>query len=181
MTSQSDVQSGLDSQFRLDAGVQALVAHDSLHPSLSLLPPSAYDNLLIVSPKSPAAVERLVRDVGGDLTRVGHLPLASTPHTYTGSMWAGRSIDPSDLTGLSMQYTRALDGLHADHGWVLFDDFNTLFLYTNPERVIRFLDHLTQKTRTAGVRGVYTVVRDAMDDQHYSRLQGAVDTELDLR
>lgn len=181
MTSHSDVQSTQDRQLRLDAGGQALVAHDSLHPSLSLLPPAAYQQLLIVSPRSPATIERLVDEAGGDVATVGHLPLAATAHEYDGPMWAAESIDPSDLTGLSMRYNRALNALEDGHGWVLFDDFNTLLLYTGAERVVRFLGHITQQTRDAGVRGVFAVVRDAMDDQTYTSLQRAVDTEVDLR
>ncbi|MFB6189855.1 MAG: hypothetical protein ABEI57_08215 [Halapricum sp.] len=181
MTSHGDVQPSADRQLRLDADTQALVAHDSLHPSLSLLPAAAYQQLLIVSPRPPSAIERLVRESGGDLSAVGHLPLAATDHGYDGPLWTTDSIDPSDLTGLSMQYNRALAPLDAGHGWVLFDDFNTLLLYTTAERVVRFFDHLTQRTRTAGVRGVFTVVRDAMDDQTYASLQRFVDTEVDLR
>ena len=45
----------------------------------------------------------------------------------------------------------------------------------------RFLGHVTQRTREAGVRSAITVVRDAMDDQTYASLQRAVDTEIDLR
>lgn len=181
MTSSGDVQSTTSRHLRLDSADQALVARDSLRPSLSLLPAAAFDQLLILSPRSPARVERLVREASGDVSSVGHLPLAATDHDYHGPMWTVDSIDPSDLTGLSMQYNRALQVLEADHGYVLFDDFNTLMLYTDAERVVRFLDHLTQRTREAGVRGVFTVVRDAMDDQTYSMLQRCFDTELDLR
>lgn len=181
MTSHSDIQSTQDRKLRLDTGTQALVAHDSLHPSLSLLPPAAYQQLLIVSPRSPARIERLVHEAGGDVSTVGHLPLAATDHGYDGPMWTSQSIDPSDLTGLSMQYNRALGALEDGHGWVLFDDFNTLLLYADTERVARFLDHITQRARDAGVRGAITVVRDAMDDQTYATLQRAVDTEIDLR
>lgn len=181
MTSHSDVQSTRERELRLDAGAQALVAHDSLHPSLSLLPPAAYQQLLIVSPRSPATVERLVREAGGDVSTVGHLPLAATDHGYDGPMWTTQSIDPSDLTGLSMQYNRALGALEDGHGWVLFDDFNTLLHYTDTERATRFLDHITQRARDAGVRSAVAVVRDAMDDQSYAALQRAVDIEVDLR
>lgn len=181
MTSQSDVKTGNEPYLRLEAGVQALVAHDSLHPSVSVLPPSAYQNLLVVSPKSPTAVERLLEDVGADVSNVGHLPLASTSHGYSGSMWAASATDPSDLTGLSMRYTRALRALDATRSWVLFDDFNTLIPYNEADRVVRFLTHLSQVTRKGAHRGVYTVVRDAMGDQTYSRLRNVLDAEHDLR
>jgi len=181
MTSHSDVQSTQSRRLRLDAGAQALVATDSLRPSFSLLPAAAYQQLLIVSPRSPATIERLVREAGGDISTVGHLVLSATEHDYDGPMWATESIDPSDLTGLSMQYNRALRALEDGHGWVLFDDFNTLLLYTDAERVVRFLGHITQRTRDAGIRSAITVVRDAMDDQTYASLQRAVDTEIDRR
>lgn len=181
MTSKGDVHAIGEQSLRLDTGTQALVAHDSLHPSVSVLPPVAYENLLIVSPRSPTAVERQVEEAGGDIGCVGHLPLNSSPHSYDGPMWTANAIDPSDLTGLSMQYSRALNGLAADHGWMLFDDFNTLLLYNDADRVVTFLDYLTQKTSEKRIRGVFTVVRDAMDDQTYARLQNIVDTDLDSR
>lgn len=179
MTSQGSVQSGGDRQLRLESGTQALLTHDSLQSSVTLLPPSAYQNLLIVSPRSPASIERTLQEVGADLSKVGLLPLASTPHGYDGPLWTGPSIEPSDLTGLSMQYTRALHGLDADHGWVLFDDFNALLLYNDARRVIRLLDHLVQRTREADLRGVFTVVGDAMDDRTFASVRSIVDTDLD--
>jgi hypothetical protein len=181
MTSRSDTQSVGEQYLRLDAGTQALVACDSLQPSLSLLPPSAYGNLLVVSPKSPRAVERTIRESGGDVEKVGHLPLASTAHGYDGPMWTAEAIDPSDLTGLSMQYSRAIEALAADHGWVLFDEFNALLLYCDGDRVVRFLDHTARQTREADLRGVYTVVRDAMDDRTFASLRNVVDTDVDVR
>jgi len=181
MTSSSDTRGTGEQQFRIDPGSQVLVSTDSLHPSVSLLPPRAYDHLLIVSTKSPVRIERAVRGVGGDISNVGHIPLGSTPLEYDGPMWTGRRTGPSDLTGLSMQYSRALDALEPEHGWVLFDNFNTLLLYSDEDRVVRFLNYLTRQTSDAEVRGVYTVVRNAVDDDTYAALSNAVDSSLDVR
>ena len=181
MTSSSDTRATGEHHLRIDPGSQVLVSTDSLHPSVSLLPPSASDHLLIVSTKSPARIERAVRGVGGDVSKVGHIPLGSTPLEYDGAMWTGRRTDPSDLTGLSMQYSRALSALEPDHGWVLFDNFNTLLLYSDESRVVRFLNYLTRRTGDAEVRGVYTVVRDAVDDDTYAAMSNVVDSSLDVR
>lgn len=181
VTSQSDVQGAGERALRVEAGNQMLVSHDSLTPSASLLPAGAADQLLVVSAKSPQAIERALADLGRDVSKVGHLPLGSTDIEYDGPLWTGPTIEPSDLTGLSMQYARALDALEPDHGWVLFDDINALLLYSDPDRVVRFLDHIVQQTREADVRGVYTVVRDAMSDQEYSALANVLDGSADLR
>lgn len=181
MTSGSDVQGAGERALRVEAGTQVLVSHDSLTPSVSLLPPGAADQLLIVSAKSPRAIERALDDLGRDVSKVGHLPLGSTDVEYDGPLWTGSTTDPSDLTGLSMQYSRALNALESDHGWVLFDDVNALLLYSDPDRVVRFLDHVAQQTREADVRGVYTVVRDAMSDQEYSAIANVLDESSDLR
>jgi hypothetical protein len=181
MTSQGDIHTIGDQRLHLDSGDQALVAHDSLHPSVSLLPPGAYQNLLVVSPRPASAVARQVTEAGGNLNRVGHLPLVSSEQGYDGPMWTAPSVDPSDLTGLSMQYARALGGLTPEHGWVLFDDFNTLLAYNDADRVVKLLTHLTQQTSEREIRGVYTVVRDAMDDETFARLQNIVERDIDVR
>jgi hypothetical protein len=181
MTSQSDTQTTGEQRLRIDPGAQVLVSTDSLAPVVSQLPPSAYDHLLIVSTRTPAAVERAVSEAGGDVSKVGHIPLGSTPLNYDGPMWTGKRTDPSDLTGLSMQYTRALNALEADHGWVLFDRFNTLLVYNDEDRVVRFLNHLARRTGDADIRGVYTVFRGAMDDQTHAALANVVDDSRDVR
>lgn len=181
VTSQSETQGTSEQGLRVESGTQVIVSHDSLTPSASLLPAGAADQLLIVSAKSPPSIERTLGDLGRDLSKVGHLPLGSTDIEYDGPLWTGPTIDPSDLTGLSMQYNRALEALEPDHGWILFDDINALLLYSDTDRVVRFLDHVAQQTREADVRGVYTVVRDAMSDQEYSALANVLDGSADLR
>lgn len=179
MTSRSDVQNGRDQYLRLEVGQQVLVSQDSLRPSVAMLPPAAYGNLLVVSPKTPGAIADLIDDIGGDIGRVGHIPLASTPTSYDGPMWTGKAVEPGDLTGLSMQFTRALSGLVPEHGWVLFDDFNTLLAYNESEQVVDLLNHLTRKARERDIRGVYSVVEAAMPEQTYRALQTVTEQRVE--
>lgn len=181
MTSSSDVRVGTEPQLRLDPGRQALLAHDSLQPPVGLLPPTAYENLLVVSPASPDTVQRVLEDAGADVDSIGQIPLSATDYDYDGPMWTSPVVEPSDLTGLSMRFSRTIERMQRGHGWVLFDDFNTLFLYSDSEKVIRLFDHLTERARDNEIRSVFTVVRDAMDDRTYARLCNTVDTEIDVR
>lgn len=148
---------------------------------LGLLPASAYENLLVVSSDAPPAVEEVLVDQGVDPSNVGMIPISGSAIEYDGPLWTSEPVVPDDLTGLSMRFSSALDALQPGIGWVMFDSLNVLLLYAQEDRVCRFIDHVTTTTRNRDVRGVYTVVRDAVDDATYETIQRSFDQELDFR
>lgn len=171
----------IGSPIAIEAGTQALVSVASMQTPLWHLPPSAYDNLLVVSSTAPADVAEQLHRAGADLHAVGQIPVSGSEVEYDGPMWTCQRVVPDDLTGLSMRLSRAMTGLDGDRGWLLFDSLNVFLMYASEERVVRFFDHVASQTRQRDVRGVYALVRDALDDQTDARLCRCVDVEIDRR
>lgn len=174
MTSTSDAQRQADQGYV--PGTQLLAALSSMESALSVPPAGAFDNLLLVSPNSPRQVESDLEDRGIDVSNVGLIPISGSAHGYDGPLWTTDAISPSDLTGLSIAFTRSLQHLVRGHGWVLFENLNVLLMYADERQVYRLVDHLIQKTRERDVSGAYTVVEGAIGEQTFARLQNRFDT-----
>lgn len=145
---------------------------------LDELPSDAYRNLLVVTTtKPPKKIEEAVRAGGGDPADVGVVPVSGSGSTYEGPLWTADRVDPSDLTGLSMRFAQASKYLQPGNGWVVFDNLTVLLMYAPEQRVYRFLASVTSTLRDRDVRGVYGVVRSAMDDETYNRFLGLFDEE----
>jgi len=178
VSSENGTQGVSDECLRPDAGTQWLVSTTSVHGSLSLLPATAFQNLLFVSADSPASVEQSLVDRGIDLSGIGIIPVSGSQVEYDGALWTSDPVVPDDLTGLSMRVTRALDALEPGQGWVLFDALNALLMYAQQDRVCRFFDHVIQTTAEQDLRGVYTVASDAVDEEAYTSFQRSVDRTI---
>jgi hypothetical protein len=181
VSSGNDVRSNAEERLQIPAGQQALVAVPSVGSTLSHLPTSATENLLLVSSDSPEDVAESLTGMGVDLANVGLIPVSGSPVAYDGPMHVSQRIVPDDLTGLSMRISEALDVLERDRGWIVFDRLNVFLLYADEERVLRFLDHVGATTRDAGLRCLFCVVRDAVDTQTYAKLKRRVDREIDVK
>lgn len=158
-----------------------MLSIDTMQSPIRELPPSAYDNLLVVSSTAPKDVASTLDDAGADMQRVGQIPITGSAVTYDGPMWTCDPLAPDDLTGLSMQLSRAMNGLEAGRGWLLFDNLNVFLLYASEDRVLRFFDHVSGLAHERGVYGVYALVRDAIDDRTYELLRRTFDVESDRR
>ena len=156
-------------------GTQLLAALSSMESTLSVPPTGAFDNLLLVSPNSPQQVEANLEDRGLDVSNVGLIPISGSKNNYEGPLWTTDAISPSDLTGLSMAFTRSLQHLTSGHGWVLFENLNVLLMYADEQQVYRLVDHLVQKTRDREVTGAYTVVEGAIGEQTFAKLRNRFD------
>ncbi|QIO23128.1 hypothetical protein [Haloarcula sp. JP-L23] len=168
-------------ELRLDPGAQALLSLDTMQSPFRELPPSAYANLLVVSSTAPDDVASVLDDAGADLSRVGQIPITGSEVDYDGPMWTSDPVVPDDLTGLSMRLSRVVNSLGAGRGWLVFDNLNVFLLYAREERVLRFFDHVATLARNHEIYGVYTLVRDAIDDQTYERIRRSFDVEVDRR
>ena len=180
MTSASDVSRHGEIR-TFDSGTQVLASLSSMQSPLTELPAGAYNNLLVISSKSPDDVERRLADAGAATSNVGLIPLSRESHDYDGPLWTNRAIAPDDLTGISIAYTQALSHLGAGSGWVLFEDLGVLTMYADTGRVIRLLSHVADRARSNEIRGLYGVVRDAVSDETYHGFRQAVDREVDFR
>jgi len=164
-----------------DPGTQLLLSLDSMGSPLVQLPSTAYDPLIVVSSDSPADVAERVTDAGADLGTVGHIPISGSEIAYEGRMWVCDPLVPDDLTGLSMRLSRAFEALGGRGGWLLVTNLNVFLLYAAENRVIRFLDYITELAAEHGITGVYALVEDAVDPSARDRLRLSVDAEFDGR
>lgn len=181
MSSGNGVRSNAEEHLQLAAGQQALLSIPSVGTPIQHLPPGATDNLLLISSDSPVDVDETLDGMGADPANVGMIPVSGSRVDYNGAMHVSERIVPDDLTGLSMRISEALDALEAGRGWVVFDRVNVLLLYADEERVLRFMDHVAATAHAAELRGLFCIVRDAVDEQTYAKVKRRVDREIDVR
>lgn len=163
-----------------DAGEQVLLLAPSTGSPLRALPEDAFENLLVLSIRSPRRVERVVRECGGDPRNVGVVPISGTEASYDGPLWTTERVSPSDLTGISMRFSAGLRHVSAD-GYVVVDNLSTLLMYAPEDRLHRFVGHLVQSTRDRGARGMYAVVAEAVSTETRDRFEGPCDRAVDWR
>ncbi|WP_125920029.1 DUF7504 family protein [Haloparvum sedimenti] len=165
----------------LDPGRQTLVSVGSMASAIESLPGSAFENLLVVSPNAPARVEKTIERQGGDASRCGHIPLTSSGLSYEGPLWTTSPVAPSDLTGLNMRYSRAMEHVESGRGCFCFDGVQLLLMYAAADDVQRLLTTMASATRTREVAGVYGLAREAVTPETYERLASIFDDSADRR
>ncbi|WP_128478169.1 DUF7504 family protein [Halorussus pelagicus] len=164
--------------FSLDPGEQALVSVPSMGSPLTALPDEAFENMLVVSATAaPGRVESIVERRGGDPSKVGVVPVTGSPSEYDGPLWTTDPVDPSDLTGISIRVSTAMEYVMGG-GWVVVDNVNVLLMYGRVEQVFRLLDSVVSASREKGACGAYCTVRDAVTDETYDRLRGLCDRTI---
>ncbi len=161
------------------SGRQALVTVPSMSTGLTELPERGFENLLVVSPWSPARVESALRDRGVPVGNCGLIPLNGSPVRYDGPLWTTEAVSPADLTGLSMRYCEAMRHVEPGEGWVLIDNVQVLLMYADAERVVRLLDRLTRQARERDVTGAVTVDRSAVESRTLATLGQLVGTVVE--
>ena len=180
----ADTPSGSDDEDRrkldLGAGRQALLRMPSLRSPLAVLPASAFENLLVVSAtRPPGAVERLVRERGGDPERVGVVPVSGSPVDYDGPMWTSDAVTPADLSGISDRVSDATRYVKPGQGWIVLDNANVLLMYADRAGVEGLVRAVLARARRRDARGVCSVVPDALADGTYRSLVEPFDTTVD--
>jgi hypothetical protein len=169
-----------DGPFALPAGEQALVSVPSMGSPLSALPDEAFENLLVLSATaSPEKVESLVERRNGDPQKVGVVPVTGSQTEYDGPLWTIDSVDPSDLTGLSIRASKAMEYVMRG-GWVVIDNVNVLLMYGREEQVFRLFESVASSARAKEACGVYCTVREAVTDETYSRFRNFCDRTVSV-
>jgi hypothetical protein len=181
MSSDRDVLSERSDRLRVDAGTQVLASFSSMQSPLTELPPGAYQNLLVVSTKSPETVERRLGELGVPLSNVGLVPLAGSEYDYDGPLWTTDPVKPNDPTGLSIAYSDAATHLIPGVGHLLVGNLNVMAMYVREETVCRVLSHLAGKARQRSITGIYGVVETALSEASFRNFRKAVDVEIDCR
>ncbi|GGL22641.1 hypothetical protein GCM10009037_02570 [Halarchaeum grantii] len=162
-----------------ESGSQVLAALPPHGRALAHLPESAFENLLVVQTNgAPGRTESAVRERGYDPRRVGVIPVTGSDVSYDGPLWVADRVRPSDLTGLSIQFSNALSYVDSG-GWVVFDDLSTLSMYTDAEQLYRFVSTLVNATREADATGLYRVTNGVMDDGVAASIRGTMDAAVE--
>lgn len=164
-----------------EPGRQTLVSVGSMASAIESLPPSAFENLLVVSSNAPSRVEKSIERQGGDPSRCGLVPLTGSAPSYEGPLWTTSPVRPSDLTGLSMRYSRAMEHVESGRGWFCFDGVQLLLMYAGADDVHRLLTEMASATRAREVVGVYGLAREAVTSETYDRLVSIFDESADRR
>lgn len=166
--------------FAFSPGEQVLVSVPSMGSPLSVLPDEAFENLLVMSATaSPKKVESLVRRRGGNPEKVGVIPVTGSPTEYDGPLWTTDSVDPSDLTGISIRLSKAMEYVMRG-GWVVIDNVNVLLMYGREEQVFRLFESVVSSARAKEACGAYCTVREAVTDETYSRLRNFCDRTISV-
>lgn len=169
----------LDALAALEPTDQVLAAIDTRTDLVTYLPKSAGDVVLVAVRDDPGEVETILRGRGFALDRVTVVPVGLDTTGYDGRMDVLDTVRPSNLGKVGMLLSRALKEA-TDGPWLVLDDLSILLLYAERERVIRFLEAVTDHARSRPARGFYGVVRDAVTDETFARLQTVMDTTVEL-
>jgi hypothetical protein len=171
-----------DGPLDVPSGTQALVLAPSLRSPLSFVPPSAFENMLVVSTtRSPEKIEQLVRERGADPSRVGVVPVSGSHVDYDGPLWTTSVVHPNDLSGIYERFERGMNHVKPGEGWVVFDNVNVLLMYAERSSVANFLDSVATNVRRRHAAGAYALVRDAVTDDTHASIAANFDVEPDCR
>lgn len=162
---------------------QAVVSIDSTSDCLDVVPDRALDADAVVVTTSchPRNVEERAKCYDGDLERVRVIPVGDQSLQYDGPLTVAKRTGPTDLTGVGVRFTEFVRSLDSEDPWVVVDNLNVFVMYSDADRVCRFLDTVMEKSRKHGARGVYFAVQEAATDDTYRALTKPCDRELDLR
>jgi hypothetical protein len=163
------------------AGSQTLVRTPTDADPLAALPERAYDNLLVVSARDhPKRLETRLERVGHDPANVGVVPVVPATCDYDGDLWTTDSVNPTDLTGIAMRFSDAIQHVESESGWVVLDALGVLLTYADADRVCRFFQTLTNRVRAQEIHGAYGANPDASADETFERLRSMCDEEYEL-
>ena len=162
----------------LTPGETALARLPTRTSPVEHLPAEAYENLFVVTVDGPEQVEAAVRAGGGTPVNVGVVPVSASQVGYDGPCWTAERVSPSDLTGISIQYSRGERYLQDGSGWVVVDGLETLLMYADETKLYRLLSHLVGRARERRLRHVTGVTSDALADETLARFRNVHDRSL---
>ncbi|WP_435117945.1 DUF7504 family protein [Halolamina sp. C58] len=176
----SSEYSRADPELDLTPGEAALVRLSGRASAVEQLPREAYENLLVVTVDAPERVEAAVRNGGGNPENVGIVPVSASPVRYDGPCWTADRVSPSDLTGISIQFSRGERYLREGSGWVVVDGLGTLLMYTDEGKLYRLLSHLITRARERQLRHVTGVGSGVLSPETLARFRGVHDRSIDF-
>lgn len=165
----------------LAAGEVAFCVQPSGQGVVDVLPESALENLLLVTTDGNLGkLERAVEARGGDPRRVGVVPVTGTSVNYDGPLWVTDRVGPSDLTGVSIQFSKAFEHVQPDEGWVAVDSLGVLAMYASTERLFRLMDAVVSAVRGRNARAVLSTADGVLGERAAMQYRGLADEEVDF-
>ncbi|NHX35069.1 MULTISPECIES: DUF7504 family protein [Halolamina] len=165
----------------LQPGEAALATLSNRDSPIAHLPPEALENLLVVTVASPERVERAVREAGGDPNDVGIVPVSASPVQYEGPCWIAERVSPSDLTGISIQFSRGERYLAEGTGWVVVEGLGTMLMYVEEAKLYRLLSHFVTRARGRRLRHVTGLVDEVVSSETLARFRELHDRSVSLK
>lgn len=143
------------------------------------LPDGAFENLLVIAAgPSIRDVEKAVESRSGDPRKVGVVPINGTDTTHDTPLWTARNVDPSDLTGISIEASRGMNYVKPGEGWVVVDSASVLAMYAQPDRLVRLLSSIASACRGANARCIIAITESVLDDETATKLAGIADQQV---
>ena len=162
----------------LQPGEAALATISSRDTPIAHLPSEALENLLVVTVTAPERIERAVREAGGEPKNVGIVPVSASPIEYDGPCWIAERVSPSDLTGISIQFSRGERYLAEGTGWVVVDGLGTMLMYVEEAKLYRLLSHFVTRARERRLRHVTGLAEDVVAAETMARFRGLHDRSV---
>ncbi len=147
----------LDEELSLAAGEQGILYDEPLDCPFKTLPTDAFENLLIVTFRSPRIIEDALKSHGHDIDNVGVIPISSEPQLPPTEIAHTDPANPNDPTDLSIKFTKSLDCLSDGEGWVVFEKCDLLNMYLENDTSRRFMKYMIEEVQNRDHRGVYEV------------------------
>jgi KaiC/GvpD/RAD55 family RecA-like ATPase len=128
-------------------------------------------------------------DSGFDLSRVGIVECMTDEGDdgtgdHEGEASVHRAGSPADLTGIGIGASELMSGLHADGVEGLrvgVDSLSTLLLYTEFDRMARFLHVFSGRIDRAGGLGIFVINPGTIEDSQFDQLKTLFDGLVELR
>lgn len=177
----SDHHTSDESPLDLRPGEAALARLATRDSPIEHLPSQALENLLVVTVSPPARVERAVREAGGDPNDVGIVPVSASAVDYDGPCWIAERVSPSDLTGISIQFSRGERYLAEGTGWVVVDGLGTMLMYVEEAKLYRLLSHFVTRARDRRLRHVTGLVDEVVSSETLARFRELHDRSVSLK
>ncbi|MFC3477275.1 DUF7504 family protein [Halobacterium litoreum] len=164
----------------LSAGEVVLCVHPSGDRIVEVLPPAAFENLLLLTTNGDLRrLERIV-SAHGNPNRVGVVPITGSSVNYDGPLWTTDRVNPGDLTGVSIQFSEAFKHVRPDDGWVVVDNIGVLSMYVSRERLFRLVDSVANAVRERNARCVLATARGVLGESGLAQCRGLANREVSL-
>ncbi|MCP1661458.1 MAG: hypothetical protein D5R99_08760 [Methanocalculus sp. MSAO_Arc1] len=86
---------------------------------------------------------------------------------------------PGQLTNIGIALTKAMSSMKGrDNLFLLIDSVNTMFVYNEPDHIIRFLHMLINKVRLNSAKGILFSVKNAIDPIVSTQIETFSDTVI---